>query len=142
MFWGSEKPTEVAQTLLHSAKCTVWAAISERGIVGLFFFEKHGAQITVTKERYVEVLDDFKKELESLYLSLMTKFCFQQDGASSHTSNVSQEWLKKNFGKPVISLKTDFEWSPHSSDLSPPDFSLWGYLKDRVYASEPRTISD
>ncbi len=29
VFWGSEKPTEVAQTPLHSAKCTVWAAISE-----------------------------------------------------------------------------------------------------------------
>ena len=34
----------------------VWAAISERGISGQFFFEEHGAQIIVTKERYVEVL--------------------------------------------------------------------------------------
>jgi len=29
------------------------------------------------------------------------------------------------------------EWSP---DLTASDFFLWGYLKDRVYISKPRTI--
>ena len=90
----------------------------------------------------MEVFKDSKKELESLYPSLMTKFWFQQDGANSHTSNMSREWLKKNFGKRVISLKTDLEWAPHSPDLSPPDFFPWGYLRDRVYASKPTTISE
>ena len=98
----------VAQTPIHSAKSTVWAAISERGIIGLFFFEEHGAQVAVTKERYVEVLEDFKKDLESLYPSLMTKFWFQQDGSKlSH-------------------LQYDFEWGPHSPDLSPPAFLSLG----------------
>ena len=101
VFWGSEKPTEVAQIPLHSAKCTVWAAISEQEIIRPFFSEEHGTQFTVTKERYVEVLEDFKKEIESLYPSLMTKFWFQKYGASSHTSNISQERRKKNFGKRV-----------------------------------------
>ena len=32
--------------------------------------------------------------------------------------------------------------APHSPDLSPPDFFLWGYLKDRVYAGKPRTITE
>lgn len=142
VFWGSQKPTEVAQKPLHSAKCTVWAAISERGIIGPFFFEEHGSQVTVTKERYIEVLKDFWKELESLYPSWMKHFWFQQDGASPHTSHLSQDWLKQHFGKRVVSLKTDFEWAPHSPDLSPPDFFLWGYLKDKVYANKPRTISE
>jgi len=26
--------------------------------------------------------------------------------------------------------------------LNPPDFYLWGYLKDRVYGNNPRTIPD
>ena len=90
----------------------------------------------------MEVLKTFKSELQTLYPSLMSKFWFQQDGASSHTSNLSQDWLKENFGGRVISLKTDFEWAPHSPDLSPPDFFLWGYLKDRVYAGKPRTITE
>ena len=83
----------------------VWAAISERGIIGPFFFEEHGAQVTVTKERYMEVLEDFKKEQESLYPSLMTKIWFQQDGASSHTSNMSRETLGSvsSVTRPILS---------------------------------------
>lgn len=106
------------------------------------FFEEHGSQVTVTKERYIEVLSDFWKELESLYPSLTDKFWFQQDGASSHTSNLSREWLKNHFRKHVVSLKTEFEWAPYSPDLSPPDFFLWGYLKDKLYSNKPRTISE
>lgn len=41
----------------------------------------------------------------------------------------------------MISLKTKFEWASNSPDLSPPDFFLWGYLKDRVYAGKPETIT-
>ena len=32
--------------------------------------------------------------------------------------------------------------STQSPDLSPPDFFLWGYLKDRVYQEKPRTLAD
>ena len=49
VFWGSQKPEEVAQKPLHSAKCNVWTALSERGTIGPFFFEEHVSQVTVTK---------------------------------------------------------------------------------------------
>ena len=98
--------------------------------------------MTVTKKRYVEVLKTFKRELQTFFPSLMSKFWFKLDGASSHTSNLSRDWLKENFGGRVISLKTDMEWAPFSPDLSPPDFFLWGYLKNRVYAGKPRTITE
>ena len=89
MFRGSEKPTEVAQLPIYSAKCTVWATISERVIIRPFFFKEHGAQVTVMKEHYEEVLEDFINELETQNPSLITKFWLQQDGAWSHTSNMS-----------------------------------------------------
>ena len=41
-----------------------------------------------------------------------------------------RDWLKGNFRSRVISLKTDFEWAPHSPDLSPQIFSFGGYLKN------------
>lgn len=126
VFWGTSRPNEVATTPLHSLKCTVWAAISARDIIKPMFFKESGATVTVTKERYVEVLNAFKSELQTLYPSLMRNFWFKQDGASSHTSKLSRDWLKENFGHRVISLKTDFEWVCHSPDLSPPDFFLWG----------------
>ena len=54
VFWGSSRPNKVATKPLHSPKCTVWAAISARGIIGPIFIEESGAAVTVTKERYVE----------------------------------------------------------------------------------------
>ena len=42
---------------------------------------------------------------------------------------------------PMIETKPLFlEWASHSPDLSPPDFFLWGYLKDRVYQEKPRSL--
>ena len=124
VFWRSSRPNKVATKPLHLPKCAMWTAISARGIIVPIFIEESGAAVTVTTERYVEVLKAFKSELQTLYPSLMSKFWFQQDGASSHTFHLSRDWLKENFGGRVISLKTDFEWAPHSPDLNPPDFFL------------------
>ena len=33
-----------------------------------------------------------------------------------------------------------FEWSPHSPDLNPCDFFLWGHLKDCIYRNKPTTL--
>ena len=136
---------EVVSVPLHSPKCTVWAAISSKGIVGPIFFEdEKGETTTINKERYVFVLEQFKRELASRFPNYITKFWFQQDGASPHTSKLSLDWLQsaENFGARVISLKADFEWAPHSPDLSPPDYFLWGYLKSKVYKNRPRTLSE
>ncbi|KAI6646359.1 hypothetical protein LOD99_9230 [Oopsacas minuta] len=142
VFWGIQRPMEVAMKPLHSEKCTVWAAISAKGTIGPFFFEENDRAVTVTKEGYIQVLELFWEQLRVLYPSLLNHFWFQQDGASSHTSNFSRDWLKEHFGARVISLKTNFECAPYSPDLNPPDFYLWGYLKDRVYSTKPRTISE
>jgi hypothetical protein len=34
------------------------------------------------------------------------------------------------------------EWPARSPDMTPPDFFLWGYLKDRVFARSPRDIPE
>ena len=36
----------------------------------------------------------------------------------------------------------EIEWPSYSPDLSPPDFFLWGYLKDRVFKDRPKTIPE
>jgi len=33
-------------------------------------------------------------------------------------------------------------WPPRSPDLYPPDFSLWGAMKNSVYSNNPRTIGE
>jgi hypothetical protein len=33
-------------------------------------------------------------------------------------------------------------WPPRSPDLSPPDFFLWGHLKDTVYSNHPHALQE
>ena len=57
IFWGTAAPNEVLQRPLHSKKCTAWVAMSKHDIIGPFWFgSENGESVTVTKERYVEVL--------------------------------------------------------------------------------------
>ncbi|GBM49467.1 hypothetical protein AVEN_142605-1 [Araneus ventricosus] len=34
------------------------------------------------------------------------------------------------------------EWPQRSPDITPMDFFLWGYLKQKVYATPPPTLQD
>ena len=58
------------------------------------------------------------------------------------TSNYTLDWLRERFQERPISRKCDVEWAPQSPDLNPPDFYLWGYLKDSVYQNNPQTIGE
>jgi hypothetical protein len=33
-------------------------------------------------------------------------------------------------------------WPPRSPELIPPDFFLWGHLKDTVYSNHPHTLQE
>ena len=64
---------------------------------------------------------------------------FQQDGATAHTFRGSLSLLREIFPGHVISLRGDIGWPPHSIDLTPCDFFLWGYVKAKVY-ERPQTL--
>lgn len=143
--WGSHRPEEVQTMPLHSKKVTVWVAMRHGGgIIGPFFFEDdRGETVTVTQERYVsEALEPFWRELKRRRGIRRHEEWFQQDGAPPHTAKRSLEWLEEHFPDRHISLKSAVEWAPHSPDLSPLDFFLWGFLKDCVYAGNPGSTQE
>jgi hypothetical protein len=142
-FWGTEKPDFCMGRSLHSDKLTVWAALSSSGIIGPFFFEdENGDTETINSVRYLELLK--KKFIPALRRrgANINTLWFQQDGATPHTSRDVIAWLQKTFGTHYISYRTDNVWPPHSPDLSPLDFFLWGYLKDRVYNPAPTSLEE
>lgn len=143
-FWGTEKPKIYLEKPLHDQKVTVWAALSASGLIGPFFFEDDvGNVATVNSERYLGVLR--KKLLPALRRRSdidMKDVWFQQDGAAPHTSNMAIVWLERTFGTKLISLRTETAWPPHSPDLNPLDFFLWGCLKDRVYSPAPTSTEE
>ena len=66
---------------------------------------------------------------------------FQQDGATAHTPREAMAELWRLFPGKLISHRGDVLWPPpHSPDLSPCDFFLWGYLKRKVYVDKPWDI--
>ena len=95
-----------------------------------------------TTERYVQVLGKFWTALGRRRGVVRVLHWFQQDGATHHSSNESLAWLQQRFPDRLISRRCDPQWSPHSPDLNTPDFYLWGYVKDRVYANNPQAIPD
>ncbi|KAI6658763.1 hypothetical protein LOD99_15088 [Oopsacas minuta] len=124
IFWVSSRPDEVNETPLHSQKVTVWCALPMKGIIGPLFFEESRQTVTVTKERYVDVLNKFWDELETRYHTHIPKSLFQQDGATPHTANITINWLKELFKHRVVSKRCEIGWPPYSPDLSPQIFSM------------------
>ena len=66
---------------------------------------------------------------------------FQQDGATSHTSNVSLPRVREIFPGKLISRRGDINWPSRSPDLTPMDFFLWGFLKSKVYVNKPTSLA-
>jgi hypothetical protein len=64
---------------------------------------------------------------------------YQQGGVKCQTSNETMTPLKQFFDDRITSKNL---WPPRSPDLTPPDFFLWGYLKETVYKNSPRTLVD
>jgi len=118
------------------------AAFQKWGSFVLTFFEEEGATVTVTSERYFEMLRNFlRPQLRSLRVN-MEEMWFQQNGATDHTARASMTVIWQMFPQHVVSRFGDVPWPPRSPDLSPCDFFLWGYLKSKVYVQKPRTVDD
>ena len=58
------------------------------------------------------------------------------------TSDETIGLLHEKFPGRVISRNGNYNWSPGSSDLTPPDFFLWECVKDKVYAVAPQSIQE
>jgi hypothetical protein len=131
--WGKSNPYEGIEEPLNDEKVLVWCAIWSGGIYGPYFFEEN-----VNSVNYLEMLQKFFWPRHS-QIPNPKKFYFQQDGASPHTADVVQTWLKGQFGKLFIDKES---WPPRSPDLNPCDFYLWGHLKALVYNPLPKTLDD
>ena len=86
---------------------------------------------------YIEQLKKVKKWLDDTYGD-HTPWVFMQDGAPSHTSQLTQDWLKKNFGDDKF-WPWDM-WPPASPDCNPLDFNAWGYVESKACAGAHSSI--
>ncbi|XP_074603958.1 uncharacterized protein LOC141857363 [Brevipalpus obovatus] len=115
-------------------------AISGCGVIGPFFFYD-----TVTGERYQSMLENgFFPEAHRR--GLIDEFWFQQDDATPHRTREVKNCIRSRFHDRVIGLGftsdegREIVWPPHSPDLNPCDFALWGMMKDHVYHAQPKSL--
>lgn len=144
-FLGFARPDEVQEVPLHSAKVSVWCAVSGHGIIGPYFIEENGRQVTLNQQRYRHILTRFIPDLRQFCrarnLAFRNQF-FQQDGATCHTAAAIRQFLQEHFPSKFISRFTDFPYPSHSPDLTPPDAYIWGMAKNAVFKRAPQTIDE
>ncbi|CAF3819549.1 unnamed protein product [Rotaria sp. Silwood1] len=63
-----------------------------------------------------------------------------QDGTPPHYDQIVRDYLDDTFVD-WIDRRGTVECPPLSPHLTPCDFSLWGIMKDRVYAQSPRDVN-
>ena len=137
--WSPENSRELHQRPLHALRVTVWCALSRVGIIDPWFFEENEQAVSVTSDRYVNMINEcFPPTLNQMGVE---NVWFQQDGATVHTARASMTVLQQNFPGHLISSRGDLHWPARSLDLSPCDYFLWGYLKLIVYNDCPSTLT-
>ena len=139
-YWSKENPRQTLPTKIQGGpKVMVWCGLCSKGVIGPFFFNDG----TVNGVRYVDMLQN--KFLPAFRALLNAEeqnvFYFQQDGCPAHYSLVARAWLDANFANRWIGRRGPLQWPARSPDLAPPDFFLWGYLKDKIFTStRPATM--
>jgi hypothetical protein len=131
----------IHEKLLHEQRAIIWCGVWAGGVIGPYFFENEARNaVTVKGVHYRNVITEFL--WPHLDCMDMEDTWFQQDGATCHTAHETNELLREKFPGRVISRNGDQNWPPRSCDLTTRDFFLWVFVKSRVYATKPKTLSE
>lgn len=129
--WGTENPNAIIEIQRDSAKINVFCAISRQKVYGPYFFDG----LTINSISYLNLLKNF---IFPLMENESDEFIFQQDGAPPHYHTSVREFLNQRapnrwIGRCSSNDDVLLTWPPRSPDLTPCDFFLWGFIKDKVY---------
>ena len=65
-----------------------------------------------------------------------------EDGARPHTANVVLDFLYETFNLRFSECHEGGKlWLPHSPDINPCDFFLWGFLKEKVFQRRQENVA-
>jgi len=67
---------------------------------------------------------------------------FMHDGAPPHFSRTAHQYLNDHFPGKWIGRNRPVAWPPHSPDLNPIDFHIWGHVKNEVYSTTVTNVDE
>lgn len=129
--WGTENPRASLQHIRDSPKVNVFCAVSREKVYGPFFFH----EVSVTGVIYLDMLHEW---LMPQLQEDSDNFIFVQDGAPPHWHSQVRNYLDERLPGRWIGRASEENmvykrWPPRSPDLTPCDYFLWGYVKDKVF---------
>lgn len=138
-YWSNINPHWMrADHTQHPEKVNVWAGIFNGRVLGPFFIEGN-----LNAAMYENMLrDQIIPAIRNLTGGNLDEIYFQQDGAPAHYGIHVRRYLDATFHDRWIGRRGTIEWPPRSPDLTPLDYFLWGYLKDKVYVIKPRDLDE
>ena len=138
--YGTRKRDIPSSRLYHecsrfSKKIMVSAGVSWQGKTDIHFIDTKTTK--VNSENYIKLLED-KLLPDCRKIHPNNDYVFQQDGATSHTSNATQRYLEEN----TPNFIKKYEWPPQSPDCNPLDYSIWDSLSEKVYQGRDRPFTE
>lgn len=133
-WWSNTNPNFVIECRdQYSFKTNVWCGLLHNQIIGPYFFREN---LNAAMYRNF-IMNQLSEVLDNLPLSVRRNLWYQLDGAPIHQTVEVKQCLSQMFRGKVIGRDWEDYWPPRSPDLSPMDFFLWGYLKQKVYKHGP-----
>lgn len=124
-------------------KVHVWAGLCGNGtLIGPFFFDRNINAITYLDMLETNVFPQLQRNYNVFLGERQNNLWWVQDGAAAHRANQVRDRIREVFGQRVIAMGHDVEWPARSPDLTPCDFFLWGWLKQKVYVTPPENLED
>lgn len=132
-YWSDENPNEhLAAHTQRPKKRNVWAGILGDEIIGPFFIDGNldGPKYIILLHN--KIVPEMRASAARQNIAWADVY-FQQDGASAHFARLVRQYLNIVFPNRWIGRGGTIAWPARSPDLTPLDFFLWGFLKDRVF---------
>ena len=126
IFWGTENPRVIREHECDSPKVNVWCTVTAAGVIRPYCFDIP----TVTSDVYLQMVQQYA--IDELPLQI---------GLAGYALTV-RAYLDHTFPGRWIGRSGPLPWPPHSPDLTPCDFWLWGMVKERVYSRKILDIND
>jgi hypothetical protein len=138
-YWSTVNPLIVREgrdQVRFSVNC--WCALLDNKILAVHFYEG-----CLTGVRYRQLLENVLiPALEDIPLNTREQLIYQQDGAPPHNSGTVRTFLDEHFPNQWVATYGPIAWPPRSPDLTPLDFFLWGYLKDKLYEDRYASVDE
>lgn len=138
-FWSENHPrwiTERGNQRIFGIN--VWCGILNGFLIGPHFYEG-----TLNANRYLRFLQTTLPELlEEVPFETRMNMWLQQDGAPAHNAVIVTRYLDREYPNRWFGTNGPIRWPARSPDITPPDYFLWGHLKDVVYEEPIEDMAD